>query len=114
MHDGIAELWSFARQNLRLSDAEFWDYTPREIKWLIDRADDTARDTAHADDRRAATICMVLANINRDPERRPSPFTIEDFMPIRGDEPVKEQSWETQKAIFGAIAAVAKKEEPNG
>lgn len=28
-----------------------------------------------------ATLCAMLANINRDPTRRPTPFGVEDFLP---------------------------------
>jgi hypothetical protein len=29
----------------------------------------------------AATIAMVIANVNRDPKKRSKPYTVEDFMP---------------------------------
>ncbi len=32
-------------------------------------------------DYHAALICAVLANINRDPQKKPDPFTPADFMP---------------------------------
>ena len=32
-------------------------------------------------DARAALICAVLANINRNPKKRSKAFTVEDFMP---------------------------------
>jgi len=32
-------------------------------------------------DSRAALICTVLANINRNPKKKRKPFTVEDFMP---------------------------------
>ena len=32
-------------------------------------------------DARAALICAMLANINRDPKKRSKAFTVEDFMP---------------------------------
>ena len=53
---------------------------------------------------------MVLANCNRNPEKKPEPFTVRDFMPTRGEAVPVEQSWETQKAIFGAFAEAAKRE----
>jgi len=32
-------------------------------------------------DARAALICAVIANANRNPKKRPRPFRISDFMP---------------------------------
>jgi len=32
-------------------------------------------------DSRAALICAVLANINRNPKKKSKAFTVEDFMP---------------------------------
>ncbi len=30
---------------------------------------------------RAGLICSVIANVNRDPKKKPEPFTPSDFMP---------------------------------
>lgn len=104
MNDDVTQCWSFARQKLRLTDAEFWRLTPREFKILAEGWADDQR----AEDRRAATVCMVLANCNRDPGKKPEPFTIDDFMPQRGESQRREQTWEEQVAIFGAFAAAQK------
>ncbi len=32
-------------------------------------------------DRRAALVACILANIHRDSDKRPEPFSVEDFMP---------------------------------
>ena len=32
-------------------------------------------------DRRAARICSIIANVNRDKKKKPTPFSEEDFMP---------------------------------
>lgn len=32
-------------------------------------------------DIRTATLCALMANINRDPKTQPKPFTIADFLP---------------------------------
>lgn len=102
MNEDLFECWTFARQNLRFTDAEFWRLTPREFHAL---SESWAR-AEEAQDRRAATVCMVVANCNRDEKTKP--FSVSDFMPQRAAP--KEQSWETQKAIFGAIAAANKPE----
>lgn len=40
------------------------------------------------EDRRAATICAVLAELQRDPKKRKRPFEVKDFMPkFGGNEP---------------------------
>ena len=107
MNDDVFRYWSFARQKLGLSDAEFWRLTPRELRAMADGWQDDRTD----EDRRAATVCMVIVNCHRDTERKPDAFTVEDFMPRRADEPAKEQSWESQVAIFGAIAEAARRSE---
>lgn len=105
MNDDVVRYWSFARQNLRLTDAEFWRLTPREFRALADAWDDGEQ----AKDRRAATVCMVIANVNRDADKKPEPFQISDFMPSRGPAaPVKEQSWEMQKGLFLGLIEAAK------
>jgi hypothetical protein len=35
---------------------------------------------------RTATICAVIANCNRDPKRRPKPWTPADFHPLMKEE----------------------------
>lgn len=58
-------------------------------------------------DVRAAMIASVIANANRDPKRKPSPFTIDDFMPFKeadnGDEePNDEDVAAKAMFLFGA------------
>lgn len=57
-------------------------------------------------DIRAALIATVLANINRDPKRRPQAFRLEDFM-LKFDSEVarkRPQTWQEKLAIVRAIA----------
>ena len=64
---------------------------------LLDRlADDRERQ-----DYRAALICSVIANVNRDPEKT-KPFTPDDFMPKVQEEQTPEQMAELFK--FYALA----------
>ena len=104
MNEHIARLWSFARYTLRLTSAEFGELTPREFQMLADQHEAEALRA----DRRAALVCMVLANCHRNPDKKPEAFTVADFMPRDPDAPVREQTWEHQKSIFGAIAAAVK------
>lgn len=104
MNEDVTRYWAFARQKIGLSDAEFWRLTPREFKALADGWDEDQS----AEDRRAATVCMVIANCNRDPAKKPDPFTVDDFMPHGTPKPKREQTWEEQVAIFGAIASAQK------
>jgi hypothetical protein len=70
-------VWSFARHDLGLSDAEFWDLTPRQFGAIAERHSAAyERDLA-----RSALICATLANIHRDPDKKPEPFLPADFMP---------------------------------
>jgi hypothetical protein len=46
---------------------------------------------------RAALICSVLAEINRDKKKRPKPFTPQDFMPKK--KLTKEQMMNNAKAL---------------
>lgn len=39
---------------------------------------------------------MVLANANRDPKKRSKPYTIEDFMLFRDEEPKPERTPEDE------------------
>lgn len=54
-------------------------------------------------DFRIAQNTMVLANANRDPKKRPRPYTIEDFMPFKDEAEKPEQS----QAEIAAKAAAA-------
>ena len=65
--------------DLGLGLAEFWSLTPRHFLTIWKRFE-----AAEArQDRRAATITSVLAEINRDKDKKPTPFTVSDFMPQR-------------------------------
>jgi hypothetical protein len=64
------------------------------------------------DDVRNAQLCALIANVNRDPKRRPEPYAIQDFMlqfdkarPPSGDgEPKGEISSETIAWLFASAA----------
>ncbi len=45
-----------------------------------------------ADDWRMAQLLALIANVNRDPKRRPRPFEPEEFMPVRGPRPALDQA----------------------
>lgn len=60
-------------------------------------------------DYRAALIAMMLANINRDTKRRPTPWKLEDFLLANGEgaeapRGKRKQTWQEQLAIAKAIA----------
>ena len=40
-----------------------------------------------ADDHRMAQLLALTANVNRDPKRRKTPWTPDDFLPQRGPRP---------------------------
>jgi hypothetical protein len=51
-----------------------------------------------ADYRQALTTC-VIANANRDKDKKPTPFTPEDFM-IGRKPPPKEQTWKEMRDMW--------------
>jgi Protein of unknown function (DUF4035) len=56
-------------------------------------------------DYRAASICTLLANINRNPKKQPRAFEIQDFLLLFGeDKKPKKQTWQQQKMIAQMIA----------
>jgi Protein of unknown function (DUF4035) len=63
--------------DLGLTSEQYWNLTPREFGHLRERWQ--ARETR--EDRRTALIACLIANANRDPQRRSFPFEIDDFMP---------------------------------
>lgn len=71
----------------------FWRMTPAEVDLeVVAYLKEQERQ-----DYRAALICSVLAEINRDPEKKSTPFSPWDFMPKPAEEeekPIKRQSWE--------------------
>jgi hypothetical protein len=51
-------------------------------------------------DRHAALIATILANVNRDPKRTPTPFALDDFDLYKPPPPVKTR--EQEEAEFRA------------
>lgn len=51
------------------------------------------------EERRTAKLLALLANINRDSERKPSPYTTEDFMPTYEQDVIERK---TKKALSPA------------
>jgi len=68
-----------------LPDKEIGLLTMREVHALAERYNNEQESL----NKRTALICAVLANINRDPKRNPTPFTVDDFMPTKQE---KEQT----------------------
>lgn len=57
---------------------------------------------------RAASVCAMIANVNRNVRRRSKPFEVQDFMLSFGDDPYvgrPRQTWQQQKAIAQIYAA---------
>jgi hypothetical protein len=66
-----------------LTDEQFWNLTAAQFNALSRRFDNDSK----RDDFRFANLISILANIHRDQEKRPQPFTALDFMPqYEGDE----------------------------
>lgn len=56
-------------------------------------------------DLRAGIIAATIANANRNPKKRPRPFTPADFMPKVNQRPQKVQSWQEQLKIVEMLNA---------
>ncbi len=59
-------------------------------------------------DLRMAILASLIANANRDPDKRREPFSPADFMPRFESEPqaqpdVPRQTWQQQKAIMQSL-----------
>lgn len=88
-------MWSVGRYDLHLTDEQFWRLTFKEWAALIKRYNlQYERDCSHA-----AMVCMVLAEINRDREKKREPFTIEDFMPGKGKRKQTTQEQNTAQMV---------------
>ncbi len=63
-------------------------------------------------DYRAALVCSILAEVNRDRKKRKKPFTPADFMPKRREEPrqvlTSDQLLSRLKVISSALGAEVK------
>jgi len=62
-------------------------------------------------DLRAAMIMSLIANVNRDAEKKREPYTAEDFMPRFGQPPPEPAAapWEQQKEMLKAMTGQRKK-----
>ena len=60
-----------------MSAEEFLSCSPREFDLLLQDEIEQTRDRIYP----AALICSVIANVNRDAEKRPEPWRPADFMP---------------------------------
>ena len=59
---------------------------------------------SEADDHRLAQLMALIANVNRDPKRRKTPWTPDDFLPRRGPRPAPTQD-DLRPRIDAAMAA---------
>lgn len=65
------------RYDLRLTEAEFWRLTLSEYSALLDR---WIAEQEREDFRSAQIVCL-LANVNRNPKKKPDGWDVSDFMP---------------------------------
>lgn len=82
---------------MHLGEAEFWGLTMRQLDALMRRLAQKQK----REDLLAARVCMVMANINRDPKKRRRPFTEDDFMP----KVARRQTWQQQLAFVEQLNA---------
>lgn len=97
------KVWAIARYDFQLSEEEFHDMTFEQFHYLADRVKENERRL----DRRAALICSVIANVNRNKKKRSKPYGVEDFMPREK----KKQTWQQQlKFVEGLTRALGGKD----
>ena len=100
-------------QDLGLRPSDFWLLTPRQFAALCERRALIERRA----DSRAALIASVIANVHRDPQQRPSPYTVEDFLPqapspaVAGEDALAEQQAAMLRALATALGGDVAPEE---
>lgn len=94
---------------LGLTEAQFWEYTPRHVLtlWHYHIAAESRMD------RRFAVLYTMYANAHRDDKKHPKPFAIEDFLPRSKPIPERRQSAEDMISICEVITE-SFKQRPNG
>ena len=99
-------MWSCGIYCLKLSERDFWRLTLAQFNALLSRYTYEQESL----DYRAALICSILAEINRDRKKRKKPFTPTDFMPKRRDDEklTDEQMLNRVKMISKALGAEVK------
>jgi hypothetical protein len=114
-------MWAAGVYDLGLTAAAFLDLTPRQFDALFERHQQAEQRA----DARAALVCSVLANVNRDPKKRSSPYHVSDFMPGAAKsnghkelpphviQPVEDQlAW--AKMLTLNLAAIHRQKKANG
>lgn len=96
-------LWAVARHDLQITDEEFWSLTPRTLLLLLDRRHEAMEYQLYGH----ALTCSVLANVNRDPDKRDDPFTPRDFLPSLKEAAAAEPTDEERKKRVGELRAKA-------
>jgi hypothetical protein len=96
-------LWSHAQHELRLTADEFWSLTPRQFAALNDRHAEAYRRALEG----AAMITATLLNINRDPQKHPTPIQPADLLPgpklVPRRAPADVDPVVQSRRIFGAL-----------
>lgn len=61
------------------------------------------KDLQKLEDIRTARLCSIIANVNRDPKKKPRPYTEKDFMPREKKKMTVEQMEIMLKGITTAL-----------
>jgi hypothetical protein len=80
-------MWYSARAELGMDRGCFLRTSPRELEGLLGAVSE--REKRHFVP--AALICSVIANVNRDPDQRDEPYTVDDFLPGADGPKTKEE-----------------------
>lgn len=68
-------------RSLGIASAEFWEMTPREFHAITERN----RERDEVEWMRCGALQATLANLQRDPSKRPEAWTAYDFLPAHMD-----------------------------
>lgn len=69
--------------DLGLTEEKFWSMTPAEFSFIWERW----MQAEERSDRRVAAVLCTVSNAFRDTKKKPSPFTLDDF--LGGKEPAR-------------------------
>lgn len=66
------------------------------------------------EDQRAGMVAALIANVNRDPKQRPTPYDVEDFFPRYGEPEIEETEPKPLESKLTAWAAAMATNKPVG
>lgn len=90
------EVWRFGYGLAGILHVDPSDFTLRELVWMVEEQQDNLWD-------HTASIMAIIAEVNRDKKKNPTPFTAARFHPRKAKQkrpPVEQVDLKILKAIF--------------